>query len=400
MGNIVLGLQGTVDYEVVWDSEVIGELADEYGITLAELSTAIPVDSERALVTVLLAFLRDGAGGERFVVSSDLVEQFAARFETAITLGGTSVRAALAMRVLGQPSILHLVSIDDNVRRLLPEDCAYVCSADRDTLDPHLILQYREGETVHFDRTSITSPHPNRVIFANDPPARELVLSPQLGSLLEDADVFLISGFNVVQDVELIEERLGQLREHLSHLPDGAVVMYEDAGFHILSMSALVRDALLPFIDVYSMNEDELQTYLGRSVDLLDVDQVEAALEDARRLIPARVLTIHTKYWSLAAGETAGRYREALLGGITMASARYLHGDVFSAEDYAAIAGQPVNPGGAAFAEAFTARHGSEVVVLPAYRIETASPTTIGLGDTFVGGFIEAFARSRREVSA
>ena len=391
--TIVLGLQGTVDYEIVWDSRVLGELADEYCILPSELAVDLPVESERALVTVLLAFLRDGAGGERFVVSSDFVEQFAARFEKRITLGGTSVRAALAMRVLGVSSLLHLVSIDDNVRRLLPADCEYICSAHRDTLDPHLILQYREGERVSFGGIELVAPHSNRVIFANDPPARDLALSPGLGDALETAELFLISGFNVVRDLELARSRVTELQQDLTRLPVSGIVMYEDAGFHLPGISQAVRAALLPSIDVYSMNEDEMQTYLGHAVNLLDPESLLAALDTVHRLIPAPVLIIHTQHWSIALGATAEQFRGAVLGGITMASARYLHGDVFTRDDYDAIAECPKNSAGAPLARELHERRDAGLVCLPAYSIESDKPTTIGLGDTFVGGFIAAFSR-------
>jgi hypothetical protein len=121
--NLVLGLGGTVDYEIVWDSSVIEGLVAEYDIRTSDLTTTIPVDSERDLVVVLLGFVRDGVGGERFVASSDIVERFAARFDKRITLGGTPVRAAMAMEVLGVTCTVHLVSIDDHVRRLLPAGC-------------------------------------------------------------------------------------------------------------------------------------------------------------------------------------------------------------------------------------------------------------------------------------
>src|SRR5438128_689155 len=109
--SYVLGLGGTVDYEIRWDSRVVEALALEYGIRAAELSVSVPIGSERDLLRTLLAFVRDGVGGERFVASSDIVEAFAARFERRITLGGTCVRAALAMDKLGIASTVHLVSI-------------------------------------------------------------------------------------------------------------------------------------------------------------------------------------------------------------------------------------------------------------------------------------------------
>jgi len=135
--KIVLGLAGTVDYEITWDTAVIERLVSEYDIRPAELSTQVSVRSERDLLRSLLAFVRNGTGGERFIASSHIVDSFASHFGKKITLGGTCVRAAIAMDKLGVKSTLHLVSIDDHVRRLLPPGCSYICSASHDSTDPH-----------------------------------------------------------------------------------------------------------------------------------------------------------------------------------------------------------------------------------------------------------------------
>jgi ADP-dependent phosphofructokinase/glucokinase len=392
-GKLVLGLGGTVDYEVVWDSRLLEGLVDEYGIRAAELTTTIPIESERDLVVSLLAFLKDGVGGERYVASSQIIEQFAARFEKRITLGGTCVRAALAMRVLGVTCTLHLVSIDDHVRRLLPEGCDYICSATEDTTDPHLIVQFAPGAAVHAGDIDIRSPHANRIIFANDPPNRELVLSTELGPVLRDAAVFMVSGFNVIRDRALLDERLAQLREHMSTLPPDSVVFYEDAGYHVAGMSERVRAELTELIDVHSMNEDEMQAYLGRSLDLLDPDEMQAALAELHALIPARTLVVHTRYWALAIGEGVAGQAAGLQGGITMAGTRYRHGDAFTAEDYAALERSPRHGGGVAFAAGLSDRMGDAVCCIAAFDLDVERPTTIGLGDTFVGGYLAAMTR-------
>jgi ADP-dependent phosphofructokinase/glucokinase len=386
----VLGLGGTVDYEIVWDSATIEGLVEEYSITDAELSTAVAIGDERDLVRSLLAFVRAGVGGERFVASSDILEAFASRFERRITLGGTCVRAALAMDALGIPSTVHLVSIDDHVRRLLPERCTYLCSAEHDSTDPHLIVQFFEGARVSSGDIQVVAPHPNRIIYVNDPPNRELVLSPDLGEVFSTADVVLVSGFNTIRDVAVLDARLTTLREHLRRVPAGGLIVYEDAGFHLPELSDRVRGALVPVVDVHSMNEDEMQATVGRRVDLLDLDEVAEALADLHRAVPARTLVVHTRCWSLAVGEDARRYGDALLGGITMASARYVVGDSLTAADYRAVTQRPVSPDGAALGRALEASLGDWVRCVPAFRLDVERPTTIGLGDTFVGGFVAA----------
>ena len=393
--RVVLGLGGTVDYEIVWDSTTIERLVDEYSVTASELDASLPIETERDLLVTLLAFVRDGVGGERFVASSDIVEAFSSRFVSRTTLGGTCVRAAIAMKTLGIDSTVHLVSIDDTVRELLPEGVDYVSSALEDTLDPHLIVQFAAGARVHAGDIDITSPHPNRIIYANDPPNRELLLSDALGSALERADVFMFAGFNVIQEAEVLEQRLLSIRRHMESLPSTALVFYEDAGYHIPGLSRRVREEIVDLVDVYSLNEDEMQSYLGRSVDLLDAGELLSALEELHELIPATVLVVHTKYWSLALGHRALEFTRALWSGTVMASTRYTFGDGFTEGDFVEVSTYPRNQAGAAATQKLVEVLGPRVSVQLALELTTSTPTTIGLGDSFVGGFVAALARNR-----
>ncbi|CAN5331801.1 hypothetical protein BH11ACT5_BH11ACT5_14230 [soil metagenome] len=393
--HLVLGLGGTVDYEIEWDSTVFEGLIRDFEIRSDELSTGIPIVDERALVVTVLAFLKSGVGGERFVASSDIVLAFASRFRTRITLGGTGVRAGIAMHSLGVPSTQHLVSIDDNVRQLLPESIEWISSADGDTLDPHLIIQFAAGARVSAGDIDITARSANRVILANDPPNREMRLSPDLGRTLRSADAFLVSGFNTMQDESLLDSRLRELSRAMAELPEEALVFYEDAGFYEPAFSARVREQLLERIRVYSLNEDELQDYLGRPLDLLDPAAMSTALVEAHELIPAPVLVVHSRFWALAFGPGAEQYRAALAGGVAMAATRYRVGDGHTASDYDETGTLAVHSGGVAFAAAFEARFPGLAVCVPAYDLRTETPTTIGLGDSFVGGFFAAWSTSR-----
>ncbi len=393
MGDIVLGLGGTVDFEISWDAAVLQRLIDEYRIRADELSTSAAVVDERALVITILAFLAFGSGGERFVESSAVVERFAARFSTIVTLGGTCVRAGIALDSLGIPSVQHLVSIDDNVRRLLPTSTRYISSATHDRLDPHLIVQYPADSRLRVGEREILAPHANRIIFANDPPNREMALSADLPAALAAADVFLISGFNTMIDAGLMSSRLDDLERALARLPAAAIVYYEDAGYYRRDLAGLPRERLLSRIDVYSMNEDELQEYLAREVDLLDAAAVSDALRAVHALIPAPALVVHTKYWAIAVGPDSARHRESLDSAVRMAATRYRLGDGHSAADFEATALLPRHPGGARVVE--QVERVLEAVGVPAHVIEADSPTTIGLGDSFVGGFLAAVARER-----
>lgn len=393
--DLVLGLGGTVDYEVKWDTDIVSALVAELGIARGELSTDVPIVDERSLVVSILAFAAGGAGGERFVASSEIVEGFAARFPTSVTLGGTGVRAGLALDRLGVPSTQHLVSIDDTVRRLLPSSMRVVSSATRDTLDPHLIVQYPAGVRLRLADGEVVTPSANRLIFANDPPNREMAIADGLGDALATAAVFLVSGFNTMQDDRLLVRRLDQLLSAMRRLPSDAVVYYEDAGFYRREFSREIRARLLDRIDVYGMNEDELQEYLGRSVDLHDGDDVVVALRDIHRLIPAPALVVHTRTWAVAVGPEAERYRDALESAVRIAATRYRLGDGFAPSDLDATDRCPRHQSGALVVDRVRASIPGSAGVA-GFDIDTSSPTTIGLGDTFVGGFLSAFAPARR----
>lgn len=393
--HFVLGLGGTVDYELRWDTAVLDRLALEHRVRRHELTTTAPIIDERSLLVAILAFLASGTGAERFVASSAVIERFVSHFEYDITLGGTGVRAGLALDRLGIPSVQHLVSIDENVRRLLPPSISYVSSATRDTLDPHLIVQYPVGARARMLDGDVVSPAPNRLIFANDPPNREMAIAAELPAALEGAAAFLISGFNTMQDHELLERRLDELEQAMRSLPDDALVFYEDAGFYVRDFAETVRARLLPRIDVYSMNEDELQEYCGRAVNLLDAGSIVDALDEVAARIPSPALVVHTRYWATAIGPHARRHREALDSAVRMAATRYRLGDRFTAEDVESTAAMPRHAGGAAVVAAIESLR-SDIVGVPGFVFDVPSPTTVGLGDSFVGGFLSARSQSGR----
>jgi hypothetical protein len=393
--RVVLGLGGCVDYELRLSASMLEQVVSEYEIRESELDLSAPVTDERNLIISVLAHMQHGAGGEHYAVSLETLLEFASRFPKRISLGGTSVRAGLAMSRLGVACTLHLVSINDHVRQLLPRSCDYISSAGEDTCYPHLVVQYDEGTRVQIGDINLRAPFPNRLIYVNDPANASLRLSDQLGSILRDAVIFLISGFNTMQDQRLLDQRLATLRSHMQQLPPDALVYYEDAAFHRPVFRSRVRNALLDVLDVYGLNEDEMQAEVGRSVDLLSVVEVEQALYSLHALIPAPTLVVHTKYWSSALGDRAREYVSALKEGITVASTRYCYGDDFTDQQYELSRGLPVRRDSLAFARALEERMGPAVRCVPGFQLDVSQPTTIGLGDSFVGGFLAALVRRR-----
>lgn len=388
--KIALGFGDNIDYEIVWNSAVFEGLIVHYDIHNAELDTDKPIQSERDFVITILAFLKLGSGGERFIYAPEIIEPFSQRFERKITLGGTSVRAAIAMRKFGYTSALHLVTINDHVRRLIPHDSPYVCSNEQDSSYPHLIVQFGKGTVVKAGDIDLRTSRANRLIYHSDVDNITMKMNEDFADLITEAEVFLISGMNAMHDEAVVKDRLGTILRIMEGLPPDARVYYEDGGFYDPGFSHIIIDALARKLTVYSLNEDEMQSYLKRKVDLLDAAQLQDALRDLAGIIPAPGLVIHTQHWALAYGERASRFARALKAGVTMATTRYCYGDDFSVEDYNKVEDLPPVKEAAELADALNHLPGDLIHCVPVVQVECAHAVTIGLGDAFVGGFLPA----------
>jgi ADP-dependent phosphofructokinase/glucokinase len=294
------------------------------------------------------------------------------------------------MRKIGYTSSLHLVTINEDVRRLIPQDSPYVCSNTQDSSFPHLIIQFRNGTRVKAGEIEICASRANRIIYVNDLDNTLVKLNEDFSDLITDARIFLISGFNAMQSRELLGNRLETLLRIMEKLPKDAVVYYEDACFHNPGLIKLIHSKLIDRIHIYGLNEDELQTYLGRKLDLLDACQIKDALADIQKLISVPLIVVHSMYWALAYGENAIRVSKALKGGITMATTRFRFGDDFTMEDYKETEKFAPNQEGVVFAGELLRLLGDKVCCMPVVQVDALNPTTVGLGDAFVGGFLPA----------
>lgn len=388
--RIALGFCNNIDYEIVWDAAVLEDLVARHKIHRDEPDTAVLIKSERDLVVSILGFMQDDSGGERFVANTELIERFASNFDKNVTLGGTSVRAAIAMRKLCYTSALHLITFNDHVRRLIPADSPYVCSNDRDSSYPHLIVQFPAGTRIQVGDINIRARRANRLIYHCNADRINLRLNEDFADLITDADVLLISGFNAIQSGRVFSDRLQSVGRMLDALPERATVFLEDGAYFAPQFRQLIFRLLGKRIGVFSMNEDEFQKHLGQSLDLNDVAQVNAALAVLSGQLPVPTLVVHTQDWALAFGVDAGRYEEPLRAGVAMATTRFRYGDHFTLGDYRQVESLAPHAINCRFANAMNLESGGRAICVPVAEVEQSNATTIGLGDAFVGGFLPA----------
>lgn len=392
-GNAVLGLGGAIDWEITWSAKTLSRLAAKFKIEASEIGRASSLCSERDLILSILSHLRAGTGGEYFT-DTNVISAFASHFTYKKTLGGTGVRAALAMNTLGLPSTVHIGATNQDFERLLPPNIATIYGVRNDHSEPHLIVQFPANTVVQLGATELVAPAANRLIYTGDLANRRLQISDQLSQALAEASVFLISGFNSMRDKQQMLERADELKTAMQDLPASAIVIYEDAGYHVPKLSSVVRDYLADRIDIYSLNEDELAAHLGRPVHLLDPSDLSSALEQMHSMININLMVLHTKHFGVALGVDAAGLRSALSNGILLSSARYAFGDHLTLNDYERLDQTFRRRRDATTAiDALERRLGQRVAGVASFNLaEIASPTTIGLGDYFIGGFIASLS--------
>lgn len=215
------------------------------------------------------------------------------------------------MRKLGHTSALHLATVNEHVRRLIPPDSPYVCSNGEDSAYPHLIVQFGQGACV-CGRATSTCAHrwPNRIIYHDDHDNIRMAIDEAYAGLITEARVFLVSGFNAMHSEELLRQRLDAPLRVMAALPLAAAVFYEDAGFYDPSFQQPDPLRLRPGHQHLQPQRGRTARALRRKVDMLDAAQA-AALADLHELIPAPLIVVHSMHWALAYGEGSCRMAAA-----------------------------------------------------------------------------------------
>jgi ADP-dependent phosphofructokinase/glucokinase len=387
--DAVLGLGGGIDWEVCWDTSALNRLATELEIRAGELDRPGPIGSQRDLAVSILSHLRAGSGGEHHADTA-VITEFASRFDYRATLGGTGVRAAIAMDTVGLPATVHLAAASPELLELLPPRTDHIAGGRLEHSEPHLIMQFPGGASVRLGTEDIVAPAANRLIYTGDSASQDFGLSPDLPDRLATARIFLISGFNAIPSGDVALRRADDLEAAMSRLPADATVIYEDAGFHHPGLSRVVRDRLARHVDIYSLNEDELAAYLGRRVDLLNSDDLSSALDELHTGVDVAAVILHTQHFAIAHGKNVKDLGPALDWGVAMASARYVHGDQLTREHLNALrATVPRRADVTKLLQALEERSGGCTAGVAAYAFgDVSEPTTIGLGDFFIGGVI------------
>ena len=388
--KIALGLNNGVDYEIRWDSSVIEKMIMEKGMKASDIKKLSIINSDWDLLSSILYYVSTGEGASAYVSDIAINFDFASKFDYKVTIGGAGTRAAIAIDKLGYSSIVHLVSTNNETRTMLPASAITYSGNDHDTLYPHLIVQFTEGTRIKANDIDIVSPRANRIMYLHDPDIMTMPLNEEFFKESGKCNVLLIGGFTTLPDpkdgLAKANEVLGYIRKYVGPRTE---VYYEDScpPRGISEGHTEIWRTVASNISIFGLNEDELQNHIGRKINLLNADEVVEALKDLERLIPCKNYVLHTKYYALAYGANAQRYRDSLVSGIALATTRLVHGDYYGSNEVKEIMSRPADPNGRQFTEAMD-KLANGIVTMPSFLVTEKNVTTIGLGDAFVGGFL------------
>ena len=398
--KIALGYHTCVDYELVWDTSVIEQQIIAFDIHADELKISPEADSERGLWVSALAHLKAGIGGEIIPNEAPLCEDFANHFDYNITMGGTATRAAIVLDKLGIDSVLQTSCYNEHVERLLPKHIHVLpgVPADHNQIYPHVILQCAGGVRIAANDIDFVTPRENRIMISRDLDSLNTpVLVKEFGELITDAEVFLLGCFSQVLDKDILVDCIEKTKELVKYLPEDAMMVMEDGCYVKKDFRYYVHEQLGPVTDVLSMNEDEMQEYIGKRIDILNVDAVIAALEEVYAGIGVPILVVHSASWALAYGENADMMLESLIGGVTMSATRFRIGDNVTPELYEETKSMPPKAESIDFCEKIEERLGERICIIPCKDLShVKNPTVVGLGDSFAGGLLPGLLKENR----
>lgn len=392
--KIALGFHACVDFELEWDFSVMEHLIRKHGIHAGELTERSQIASIKDLMIEILICMRQGTGCEIIPDDFRTCNAFAEEFTYRTTIGGTAARAAIAIRKIGFESTLGMCCFNRYIENLLPPGIKFYSGngLEYDRVYPHIILQYPSGVHIQANDIDFTVPCHNRILISRDKDSMDMVIAEDVGEMVRDADVFLLSCFSEVLDGSILRDRLDTVFDILNGLKDSAAVILEDGCYINKEFRHMVHRQLAPVLDIISMNEDELQDYVGQRIRILNPVQVMDAVRYIYRCLQVPFLIIHTHIWALAYGTGAREFKGALESGIMLASARYVHGDDFGMEEYGRIRTWKTNAKGEAFCRQVTESDPLVCCVACKDLDFVDRPTTVGLGDFFAGGLLPVLA--------
>ncbi len=413
--RVVFGYTSDLDIIFPYDEVALGSLYSEYLTEEPQIQAEDTIGSIADLARVTAAYMIAGAGGEIDITDYSVCEYLRKTLPGTPGLGGTCAQGAAAMAAVGMPLLAHISDHCREVCKLMDypglhtiKDGASVPimeSATDDVPVYHMILQYTKGDTLTFGGKTYTVPCSNRLIMDFDTIHKDLNVSEDFRTYLEDhassVISYNISGLNAIIDPQLLTKRLEQMDLHYKTVkknnPD-CLFYFESAHYLSPQVKHLVYRTMAQYVDILGMNEEELVVHTQecrQSIDKSNFADIVRGLELVLLKYGVNGIILHTKDYSMYVGRKLQGIdiEKGLTMGNLMSGTRARIGRYGTQEDCEETLALPLSATGLQFAEELETMDSPHFMCLVPSRYMEKPKYTIGLGDTFVAGVQMAFIR-------
>lgn len=422
---MAMGYTSNLDFLSEFHVDILNELIEK-NVKEADISQVKPglkVKTLQELLLTLIYYAINGIGGEVEVENMGMLQEL---FPYSYGVGGTAVQAAMALSEIECPSIVHLTDDSKEVCDLLNTPFIYTVykdmshnpelykdDADRQAFElrhtaaicqsqkqeQHFIVQFKKGERIRCGNKVFEIPCSNRLIFTKNSVNEEVPLSMEYLEWIEthgkNVSSNVLSSFNGILDVDVLNERLKVLRQHImkyrQYNPEG-IVFFEDAHYHNQDVRKKCFEAMCSLVDIVSMNEEELKSTLENLYDMrIDTADIISCVEAAKYIKKEfgvrKGVVVHTKDYSMYVGEhLSADIQSGLICGNLLAAAKAQYGWYGNMRQIEEVLRLELNPVGLESYKVISESiHAKDVILVPSKYIEKPK-YTIGLGDCFLGG--------------
>ncbi|TDO94130.1 ADP-dependent phosphofructokinase/glucokinase [Halanaerobium saccharolyticum] len=376
------------------------------GLSVQDLKIADKIDSVEKLIKTIAYFCVKGIGGEVDIEDEKLLTKY---FDWEYGIGGTAVQAAMALAAIKCPSIVHLTEKSREMCDLLADPNLYTVLengqlANTDQIksltehEIHFIIQFKKGDIIKLSNQEIKIPDSNRLIITQTTINKKLPLSTAYFKYIEDnaekISSNVLSSFNVIEDKDLLLDRLNYIKNHLKKFRaknNSGIIFFEDAHYHKLEIKKLCMHNIYPELDILSLNEEELEYTLNIYDFPVEIDNISSCVEGTKYLREKfgikKGVIVHTKDYSMYVGQDLKINIEAgLIYGNLLATAKAKYGHYGNIKEISELFELELSPRGVSARETIDNNLDSDKVIIVPTKYIDKPEYTIGLGDTFVAG--------------
>ncbi len=403
-----LGYTSNLDILCDFQIERFNQLLNTYlpDADLSRMKTAKEITNMKEFLETIVFFCMHGIGGEVDISDFEIIKN---TFAIKKGMGGTATQGAMALAAVGCPSIVHLTDDSKDVCDILNSPYIYTISKEgeivhtdqiRQTAEQeiHYIIQFKKGDVICLGSQKITIPTSNRLIITKITVNETLPFSASYFSYVEahaaDIKSNVLSSFNAIQDKDILEKRLFYVKEHIkkykANNKDG-ILYFEDAHYHNKEVRQLCLETLYPYVDIISLNEEELEYTLNMYDFPTDIHDIFSCIKGAfyikEKFFVKKGVVVHTRDYSMYLGEKLNAdIEKGLMLGNMLAAAKAVNGWYGTKEQIGEVIKLPLSEKGIRDRELIAKEHFfCDVVLVPSKYIDKPK-FTIGLGDSFVSG--------------